>query len=93
MSKLRVCVLVSSAFVFFSCKSTPNGPATILTANIKGRAITASNYRNFTPPFSGITVTFLGTNITTVTDDSGYYTLKNVPQGTYNIRLSKPIRV
>ena len=89
MSKLRVFVLVSSVFAFFSCKSSPSGPATILTANIKGRVISKSSFITYTPPYSGITVKFLGTNMSATTDDSGYYNFYNVPQGTYNVRVSK----
>jgi hypothetical protein len=88
MSKLRVLVLASTVFGFLSCKSTTTGPSVVSTS-IKGRVITASSYRNYTPPFSGIKVSVLGTGVSAMTDDSGYYTLQNVPQGTYNIKISK----
>lgn len=78
--------LLLALLAFNSCQ-TPSAPQ---TATIQGRVELAKVYWLLTPPYSGITVTIEGTSHSAVTDDSGYYTLHNVPTGTYNVRFSKP---
>ena len=75
--------------VFNSCRNIqPTAPAE--TATIYGRVkLSQQNWAQLSPPFSGVNVTLEGTNFTAVSDDSGYFTLQNVPTGTYNVRYSK----
>src|ERR1035441_7339748 len=80
-------VFLLAALSIQSCREQPTAPG---TATIKGQAWTAQWLGNNVTPFSGITVSLDGTNISSVTDDSGYYELDNVPSGTYNVTLSKP---
>ncbi|MDP4199941.1 MAG: carboxypeptidase-like regulatory domain-containing protein [Bacteroidota bacterium] len=73
-------------FTVNSCRQ-PSTPSE--TANIHGRVELVDNPW-FTPPYSGVTVALEGTGYSAMSDDSGYFTLKNVPSGTYNVRFSKP---
>lgn len=77
------------AVVVSSCSNNQQPTATAVgTANIHGRVeLTDTSYVR---PFSGVTVLVEGTNISTTSDDSGNFTLQNVPTGVYNIHYSKP---
>jgi hypothetical protein len=78
---------VLAIFVFLSCKTQTTAPSG--TATILGRVWTAFGYEDYTPPFSGIKVALDGTNISTITNDSGNYELDNVPSGTYSVSFTK----
>ncbi|MFI5201824.1 MAG: carboxypeptidase-like regulatory domain-containing protein [Candidatus Kapaibacterium sp.] len=80
-------LLIAGIAVFNSCKTQPTAPTE--TATIEGRVMLMQNYWQHLPPFGGVNVTIEGTNFSAVTDDSGYYTLQDVPTGTYNVLFSK----
>ncbi|MDP4243762.1 MAG: carboxypeptidase-like regulatory domain-containing protein, partial [Bacteroidota bacterium] len=86
---------ITAVLVLAGCSSTqppidppvivPHKPATIL-----GRVVLAKALGIKLPPFSGVTATIEGTSFSAVTDDSGYFTFRNVPVGTYTAHFSKP---
>jgi hypothetical protein len=90
MSNILKWSLVLVALVIFdSCNNPPSAIGT--GANATGRVILAQAIYTQTPlPYSGVTVTLEGTNYSTVTDDSGYYSFQAIPAGSYNVLFSKP---
>jgi hypothetical protein len=81
--------LVVVAFLLpliLSCRST-TAPSSE-TAHVIGRAELQEN-RYHPTSNSGIQVTVENTSFSAVTDDSGLFEFKNIPEGTYNIHFSK----
>lgn len=92
MKKIFIyCFLV---VLFFSCKkskttentanSTPTGSITGKVTQLDQYGIVSSNSLN------NVTVSLIGTNISTISDASGNYTLSNVPAGMYTLKTEKP---
>jgi hypothetical protein len=80
---------VLAIFVFLSCKQLPTSPGTG-SANVRGEISLSNGYGSLTQSYSGVKVSIDGTSLAAITDDTGFYELKNVPGGTYNFTLSKP---
>jgi hypothetical protein len=79
---------ILAIFVFLSCKEQPTTSETGM-ADIIGRAVLRDDFGDLIPPYDSILVSLDGTSISTMTDDSGNFELKNVPGGTYDFRFSK----
>lgn len=58
--------------------------------SVKGRAVIATQADGSEGTFglAGITVSISGTDITATTDSDGYYTLSNVPEGTFTLSFA-----
>lgn len=63
---------------------------TAASYSVAGKITIADNVDGSAGSFGlgGITVSIDGTDISAVTDDNGYYTLTNVPEGTYTLSIA-----
>jgi len=66
------------AYVLFPCAA--------FAAEQRGQVL----YGGFPVPGAVITATHAGTTVTAVTDEQGFYTLSNIADGAWSIRVSKP---
>jgi hypothetical protein len=87
MKYVSLAVAVVLLPLILSCRSTlvPN----VETADVIGR-VELFGRTGWLPSNKGVTVTVENTNFSAVTDDSGMFEFKGIPEGTYNIHYSKP---
>ncbi|MDP4199723.1 MAG: carboxypeptidase regulatory-like domain-containing protein [Bacteroidota bacterium] len=88
MKSFLVVLSAFAALSFLSCRTQTLAPDTGM-ATVKGIVSLANAYDSYTPPYSGVQISFEGTAISTITNDSGIFQLNGVPEGTYNVRFSK----
>ena len=82
-----------TVFVFNACHNLQPPTSPSATATIKGQVVLVTGvypYFSATPAYGGIHVSLDGTSFSTMTNDSGLYEFDAVPEGTYDVRFSKP---
>lgn len=67
--------------------TTSNGAGAMITGSVQGAA-GAMTAAGFGAALTGVTVTVVGTNISTTVDAGGRFTLTNVPAGTVQLQLT-----
>ena len=83
---LTVLLLLLSSLVLVACESDPIAPA----GDISGYASLRDERGERLADHSGMRVQLRGTNLSALTDTSGYFTISGVPAGIYDLDYSKP---
>ena len=92
MTTLIRIISITSCVLIAACGGSPAAPASAgNSATIAGTAAIASASKSIHAmngvPASGLTVTVLGTNLSTTTNASGYFQLNGVPSGTVRLQF------
>ena len=86
---LSLAMLLGICFLA-SCKSNSTNAPADLAGDLTGRVSLMDSKGNTVSDRSGVTVQAEGTAFSATTDTAGYWTITNLPGGTYSISFSKP---
>ena len=82
--KKYIFIFIFLAVIFSSCHREVSVERTIW-----GKVILKAEEKDIGDDYSGVKVKILGTKLEAETDFNGYYEIKNVPSGNYDIQFSK----
>src|SRR2546421_435380 len=85
---LTVASLAVSLFLF-GCKVQEIVNSSGQTGDLTGR-VKLSSANGYSPDFGGVTIAVEGTSFSATSDSAGYWTIKDLPSGTYSVSFSKP---